>query len=396
MSDGPNMLVVSPEADGRELCRRLGNGDAVCLPDPFDALLEMGRRTWSAVLVAAPQPELDGFCRAARRLQKHARLLAVCTPAAEPDTRELKGRLLDDYFIHPPSSADLGAIRRAASGAGGACGSPLAWMADLIAAARSVEALEGAVAALASERLGCECEWVDACDIPAGRTPLLLAAGDAPRALVAEEGREAGDCGCLSDLQGVLPALMDAARRAETLHHLAVTDHLTGLCNRRYFYHLTDRILDRTRQEGGRATLLLFDLDNFKHYNDTYSYATGDAILRETASLVKKVTRSHDVVARLGGDEFAVLFWEPDEPRSPGSRPPDEAAILADRFRREVQTHEFPSLGPRAIGSLTISGGLARFPRDGANCRELLRAADKALKGPKRGGKNAIQLVGRD
>ena len=139
--------------------------------------------------------------------------------------------------------------------------------------------------------------------------------------------------------------------------------------------------------------LLLYDIDNFKRYNDTYGHGAGDQILKETAALMRQTTRSQDLVARIGGDEFAVLFWDP-HPRSPGSSPPDSAYILADRFRRAVTRHEFPFLGSDATGALTISGGLASFPDDGATCRGLLRAADRGLKKVKETGKNGIRLAG--
>ena len=187
---------------------------------------------------------------------------------------------------------------------------------------------------------------------------------------------------------------MATARRTQSLHRLAITDHLTGAYNRRYFYHATDRILARAGANSFRVTLLLFDIDDFKRYNDAYGHAAGDEILRETTRLIRRTTRSHDVVARIGGDEFAVLFWDPAEPRHPNSKSPDTAYMVAERFRAAVSRHEFPSLGPEARGALTISGGLATFPAGGRTCRELLRTADGALRGVKKTGKNAFRLIG--
>ncbi|MGB2823897.1 MAG: GGDEF domain-containing protein, partial [Phycisphaerae bacterium] len=228
--------------------------------------------------------------------------------------------------------------------------------------------------------------------------PLLLAAGNAPRVLVPRGPTRSCDAArsYLAAVQTALPALLAAARRTEELHRLAITDHLTGAYNRRYFYGRTEQVLQRAEREGTHATLLLYDIDDFKRYNDTYGHAAGDEILRDTAALMKRITRSRDVVARIGGDEFAVLFVGGDEPRSPNSQPPENAYALADRFRRAVQAHAFTSLGPEATGTLTISGGLAGFPRDGRYVRELLRKADIALRAAKASGKNAIHLVGRE
>ena len=242
-------------------------------------------------------------------------------------------------------------------------------------------------------------KWSDADRMPAGVRPLLLAANDAPRVLVPQRGPISLDDearGFLETVQNCLPALLATAQRTESLHRLAITDHLTGAYNRRYFYHVTDRILRRADAGNYRAMLFLYDIDNFKRYNDTYGHGAGDEILRETAKLMRQTSRTQDIVARIGGDEFAVLFWDPENPRRHDSQPLRDAFALAVRFRKAVCEHSFASLGPEATGALTISGGMARFPGDGPTCRELLRKADRALKEAKNGGKNVIRLVGRD
>ena len=163
-------------------------------------------------------------------------------------------------------------------------------------------------------------------------------------------------------------------------------------------------------------TLLLFDIDEFKYYNDTYGHLAGDEILREVTRLIHRCCRAHDVVARMGGDEFAVLFWdtgeprelydrevpeiiteEPDaaEPQHPHKHHPQIAMFLSNRFRRAMKNNEFPSLGPDARGKLTISGGLACYPHDGKTLPDLFAKADEALLSAKRFGKNRIYLVGQ-
>ena len=321
--------------------------------------------------------------------------------------RPLVGDVLDDYFIFPPTAADLSQLRWAAGALtpnpGRASRSAPGVLAPrefnhLAEAARSLQSLESGVAELVSQRIGRPVYWADCEQIRVGTLPLLVTAGDHPRVLLRQHAGEPVDPqseAFLSAVQQCPPALVANATRTESLHRLAITDHLTGTYNRRYFYHLTDRILAKVAEKRSVATLLLYDIDDFKHYNDAYGYAAGDEILRETASLMRQTSRTHDVVARIGGDEFAVLFWDAEEPRSPGSRPPETAYALADRFRQAVSQHHFHSLGPEATGALTISGGLASFPHDGRDCRALLREADRAIKAAKRVGKNAIQLVGR-
>jgi GGDEF domain-containing protein len=194
--------------------------------------------------------------------------------------------------------------------------------------------------------------------------------------------------------------------RHNRLQKLAITDQLTGVYNRRYFEHFLTRILEKARVLRFPVTLLLFDIDNFKRYNDTYGHGVGDQILKDTAALMRRTCREHDLVARIGGDEFAVVFWEKDGPRQPQGqgdkpqmpgKPPQSPRLVAERFRRLMESQEFPGLGTKGKGVLTISGGLASFPWDGRDVVELIEAADQAmLEGAKQGGKNRIFLVGDD
>jgi PleD family two-component response regulator len=223
------------------------------------------------------------------------------------------------------------------------------------------------------------------------------------------------------------PATLET--RIRDLERLATEDDLTGLKNRRYIREFARQILERAAEQNGRVTLLVFDIDDFKHYNDVYGHRTGDEILKQAAALMRRCCRSHDVVGRIGGDEFAVVFWDerPSPCRSDGSdksdksdrrgrQPadhPTEALSIARRFVRELEKAGLSSLpsparhfggtgqagfgvlGPGGKGVLTISGGLASFPRDGRTSDELFLLADKALLEAKRSGKNRIYLVGR-
>ena len=407
MSESADILLLAEPDTAEALAGQIAPlGAAVC-SDPYEALKQMGARRWGVVVLAAQRAEYDGLCRAGRRLQPDAKFYGLCRPADEPQTNGLRPGLLDDYFVYPLRESDLADLRRAAGheqapDLPGRPGAPAALashgLADMLAAAGSVSSLEAHVAAIVGEALDAEPSWISAADLSDDRQVLLLTAGELPRALVVDGSIriEPDTQTMLATLQECLPALIQNARRIESLHRLAITDHLTGAYNRRYFYHLTDQILARARLNNLRVTLLLYDIDDFKRYNDTYGYAAGDEILRETAKLVREVTRNHDIVARIGGDEFAVLFWDSGRPRNPQSHPVDNAYVLADRFRRAVGRHLFAALGPEAQGALSISGGLANFPTDGQTCRELLRSADAALKSAKRSGKNSIRIIGKD
>lgn len=203
----------------------------------------------------------------------------------------------------------------------------------------------------------------------------------------------------VAHLLGKVAGLQDRHNR---LQRLAITDELTGLYNGRYFRHFLNRILDKARLLRFPVTLLLFDIDNFKKYNDQYGHGVGDEILRQSAALMKKCVRDHDLVARISGDEFAVVFWEkegPRQPRDPAAglpgRPPQTPVQILERFRRLLATQDFTGLGTTGQGTLTISGGLAVYPYDAQDAEKLIDAADKALMfKAKQGGKNSIFLVG--
>lgn len=175
------------------------------------------------------------------------------------------------------------------------------------------------------------------------------------------------------------------------LRDLAMKDELTGVWNRRYFNHFLKKILERAATDRQQVTLLVFDIDDFKRYNDAYGHAAGDEILQGVAHLMRSSVREHDVVARIGGDEFAVIFWDAgEEPRKAHSKHPDDVLNAAKRFQQAVIDHRFPKLLDQAAGTLTISGGLAGFPWDGRTPEELLEAADTMAMQSKQQGKNAI------
>ncbi len=196
-------------------------------------------------------------------------------------------------------------------------------------------------------------------------------------------------------IEQIVPGLVRLARSQIKLKELANTDELTGLANRRFMYEVLERLFERAQTERFRITLVIFDFDDFKHYNDTYGHGAGDEILRESAMLIKRCIRSKDLAARYGGDEFAVILWDWQQRRQPDSEHPRSALAIMQRFRKLLRQHYFPRLGPDAVGRLTISGGLASYPWDASNMEELIERADAALLEAKRSGKDRIYLVGQ-
>lgn len=196
----------------------------------------------------------------------------------------------------------------------------------------------------------------------------------------------------------------DLVERIRQLEILVMQDDMTGLKNRRYLRRFLPAILQQAHLNQSKVTLLLFDIDNFKHYNDTYGHSVGDDVLRQTAELMQRCCRTQDVVARLGGDEFAVVFWNTaslnDEKiqvrdrRHTHQNHPREAVFMSERFRREMSEKTFDLLGEKGKGRLTISGGMATFPEDAQTAESLFECADQAMLEAKRSGKNRITLVG--
>ncbi len=213
--------------------------------------------------------------------------------------------------------------------------------------------------------------------------------------------------------KGITETVIQAAvddtlvKKIRYLEKLATEDDLTGLKNRRYIREFSRQIIERAMRENGRVTLLIFDIDNFKHYNDVYGHSAGDEILKQAAVLMRRCCRSHDVVGRIGGDEFAVVFWDEPQAKSAGmsaegserrsamAQHPKEAISVAKRFQKELGKAELHLLGPEGKGVLTISGGLASLGNGCSTVQELFEQTDKALLEAKRSGKNRIYLVGR-
>ena len=203
--------------------------------------------------------------------------------------------------------------------------------------------------------------------------------------------------------------LLQQRQRIEALEKLVMEDELTSVKNRRFVREFLRQITARASQESLQVTLLIFDIDNFKQYNDLYGHLVGDSILKQAAVLMQKCCRKQDVVARYGGDEFAVVFWNlpagksitldagsKAERRRLESEHPKQVINICERFRRELNKTDLPALGAEGKGVLTISGGLATFPRDGSTVEELFTQADKALLEAKRSGKNRVYLIGRE
>jgi diguanylate cyclase (GGDEF)-like protein/putative nucleotidyltransferase with HDIG domain len=171
-------------------------------------------------------------------------------------------------------------------------------------------------------------------------------------------------------------------RRAELLiarlYDAARTDPLTKLSNRQGFRELLDLELTRARRGAGRMTVIVADLDHFKEVNDRLGQQMGDVALQRVARLLDRGKRDIDAIARVGGEEFALLLPDTNE---------HGAYIIAERLRCEVRD-EFAS----EAAPITLSFGVASYPRDGETAAALLRATDEALQAAKWSGRDRTML----
>lgn len=187
-----------------------------------------------------------------------------------------------------------------------------------------------------------------------------------------------------------LATWLELDRRHEDLARQATTDELTGVGNRRSFESVLAETLATARPQRRPVTLMVFDIDNFKTYNDRFGHEAGDEVLRETVQLLRSTIRRGDHVFRIGGDEFVVIFSDPEGPRNQGTTPPDSVDQIARRFQSQVFRMRLPQLGLDAPGTVTVSAGLATYPWDGLDAKSLLSHADQLALQSKRSGKNLI------
>jgi len=181
----------------------------------------------------------------------------------------------------------------------------------------------------------------------------------------------------------VIEDITERKRLEANLTELASTDMLTGLPNRRHFVlRLEEEHARLQRFDTQYAALLLLDLDYFKRINDTYGHATGDAVLRHFAALLRTGIRKIDVAARVGGEEFAIIL--PGATRT-------AALELAERLRRKVA--ETPAMHDGASIAFTVSIGIAVMDRADAQAGVALVRADTALYRAKQSGRDRVELV---
>ncbi len=173
------------------------------------------------------------------------------------------------------------------------------------------------------------------------------------------------------------------------LSRLINVDGLTTLNNRRYFDEFADIEWKRAIRDGTGLSVLMIDVDDFKHYNDTYGHLAGDEVLQSVGRTIRACAeRPADIVARFGGEEFVVVL--------PNSSP-DSPRAFGEKLCRAVGGLALPHRGLTASDVVTVSvGGAFRTPRMGDSLTALVDAADAALYQAKRSGKNRVVVDGSE
>jgi two-component system, cell cycle response regulator len=167
------------------------------------------------------------------------------------------------------------------------------------------------------------------------------------------------------------------------LENLANLDGLTEINNHRFFQNFLDAEINRSIRSDRIISILLLDIDHFKHFNDTYGHQTGDFILKELCRVIKSVIREYDLLARYGGEEFVVVLPETD---------PQAALTCAEKIRSEIASYTFDD--GNTTYQVTISIGVACALPSGKDFKknEFIGLADEALYEAKRNGRNRVQL----
>ncbi|MFH0826491.1 MAG: sensor domain-containing diguanylate cyclase [Candidatus Omnitrophota bacterium] len=161
---------------------------------------------------------------------------------------------------------------------------------------------------------------------------------------------------------------------------MAHMDSLTELWNHGYFQYLLQRELEKTKAMKAPLSLIMFDIDDFKIYNDSLGHQVGDRMLKELAELLKNQSRKMDYVCRYGGEEFTIILPQTEK---------KEAYVIAERLRQDIEKHVFVHAQTLPKKTFTSSLGLATYPEDGQSSAELIEATDKALYQAKSKGKNS-------
>ncbi|MCJ7457905.1 MAG: GGDEF domain-containing protein [candidate division Zixibacteria bacterium] len=183
----------------------------------------------------------------------------------------------------------------------------------------------------------------------------------------------------LNFLSNVLNVSLKNITQYKKLEELSYTDSLSGLYNHRYFVKRLSEEIFRAKRYQRKLAFVIFDIDEFKIYNDSFGHQSGDQIIRQLGELILKVVRSIDIVCRYGGDEFCIIMPETGQ---------EECLKFIERLRKSIQHHPFVDEFLQMEHHLTVSAGAAIYPQHARTPEKLIYGADMALLNAKNSGKN--------
>ena len=178
--------------------------------------------------------------------------------------------------------------------------------------------------------------------------------------------------------------VLNNVRLREALREQSIRDPLTGLFNRRYMEETLQRELGRMERQERPLGIVMMDLDRFKHFNDTYGHAAGDALLRQVGQFLKSRIRREDVACRYGGEEFILIM--PDASV-------ETAQERAEYLRQAVKQLNIRDVAP-SHPEITLSLGVAIYPEHGNSAETIVQAADAALYRAKQEGRDQVARAG--
>jgi diguanylate cyclase (GGDEF)-like protein len=173
----------------------------------------------------------------------------------------------------------------------------------------------------------------------------------------------------------------------QKMERISITDGLTGLYNRRYFKKMIEYEIARARRYNHCLSLVFFDVDNFKNYNDTLGHPAGDVALKTVAMILKSTIRKSDIAVRYGGEEFCVILPEGDV---------KTGWNFAERLRNRIDAYHFTREEVQPGEKFTISLGVASFPGHADSLQQLIEKADAALYSAKGSGRNKTCVASED
>ena len=166
------------------------------------------------------------------------------------------------------------------------------------------------------------------------------------------------------------------------MQQMAITDSLTGLYNRRYFYMVLDNEIERTKRYQYPLSLIMMDIDHFKLVNDEFGHLAGDEVLESVAQICKNPLRQSDTIFRYGGEEFMILL--------PGTNQ-EEAMHVAERIRSTIAETRFKV--NKGEVRITTSMGVSEYSEEHPTANEFIESADRTMYAAKAAGRNCVRVV---